>query len=243
MICKILNLINSIDETAGVLLTGSAVFDMNKAQDIDLIMISDKENIEKFLRQKYINSMQIIDGSFRFFLNDKEIGIVIFSRDCFVTKIQNIINGKSIEVKYKSWAIGCEFPEGFLGDIKQSIILRDTKDKFLEYVKSQVQDFPIVLRDKIKQNCFDDLKVRLAQLKYAESSKNIVVINVVTTHIIVLLVRLYFVSKNEYCRGIKHFLERRDSQNHLYDCIVKLSKQQINIIPFLEKEIKKYEYT
>lgn len=240
MIDHVLKLILSIDADAGVLLTGSAVLAINKARDLDLIVISNKDFLS-LLKEKNLDRENIVDNSFRFYFKNKEIGIVSFTKRKITTKIRCIINGEDINLVYKSWAIGCEFPEGFLGDIRNSIILKDTPDNFLKNIREKIQKNSSFLMNEIKRNSYNELATRLIQLKQAKASNNFITQNIIRTHIIIILIRLYFTSKGEYCRGIKHFLDYSDDQNLLYNQIKQIVLGTIDLESFLEKEIKKYE--
>jgi hypothetical protein len=243
VIQSILSEIKNIDETAGVLLTGSSV-DKNirsHRKDIDLIIISEvpRKVFLSYLRDGLGKFVEIIDGSIRLSLNRKEVGMVCFSESILGKKVEYLLNFRQMDLSYKTWAIGAEFPEGFLGDLLNSVILSDSPNLYGVKVKQKIREKRKELFEKLCTKTLNDLTTRLTQINKALLEGDSLSYQILLSDILVLLVRLSYVEEESFCCGVKHF-EYKIPRKHFVPRIIQdiLSKPKTAVIK--TKEVLQY---
>lgn len=200
----VLERVGRSDPTAGIALVGSRVRGTERPQDWDFVVVSTRLDIWDAFLDHNKDVSGISDDSVRFTLETGDVGVVPLSHAAFAARIDKPLNGQ-VDLSYKPWAIGAVAPEGFLGDIAQAHIIRDTVDRTLSRRQAQLSTFPDNLKLVIEQNTRAELHSRLRQLSRAYENHDDLNILVLKGQILFLIVRLLYANEGKYFYGSKHY--------------------------------------
>lgn len=215
-------LIRRVSPACGVLLTGSATDGERRApKDVDLIVAS-LVDVRQTLQASLPNLQEVIDGSMRFEIDGMRVGIVAFTIDELRHIVRTILDDEH-RLCVKPWAIGVEYPEGFLGDIAHGQIIRDTPNADLAALAGGLWPYPELLRAEILKQSAYDLGMRREQLRSLEPGDALNIL-LLRAHLLINIVRCLYALEKQYCRGTKRapaFTARNHPDFHslVSDCL------------------------
>ena len=224
--------ISNSDCQAGLIVVGSSIEkQVDEHKDIDLLALSNDRELKDKLKntEGYVDE---IDNSLRLMIANQEIGILICSPDSFRQRVAAVLNG-NLDLIYKEWAIGAEFPEGFLGDIKKSHTILETPEKDIENIKRQIDPYPEHLKEKLALHCKKELLLRIQQLEKASKRNDNNSILILKGHIIYMIMRLTYSAQNEYFQGVKSLKYHKNIESLLHNTIQEIRQVRNAEIPEL----------
>lgn len=161
----------------------------------------------------------IIDGSYRIIDEEEkgsEIGIVMRCLEKTKKYVSDLANSKGTEqLRYKTWAVWLEFPEGFAGDVLSGKIHRDTSWYEVELLKKNIAVNMENILWNLREQTVTEILNKLNQLRSQLQRHNIYAIRVIEWTLLNLLMRLWYIQNWRLGRGIKHFnIDCDDSQEN-----------------------------
>ena len=129
-------------------IVGSFVKNKFLSHDIDCICISEHnvseyyfKNLQHLLKEKV--ALKRIDDSLRLLINGTEFGFVYFLKDQFYQYVNNLTEGRILDIETKPWVIGGKIPEVLLTDIVFADIKFDKENRFINLQNKLKKTYPI----------------------------------------------------------------------------------------------------
>lgn len=213
---KTINLLVSIHKNSPLIKTFCIVGSFNKSKskshDIDCICISER-NVDNY----YFNNLQYLikekivlkrsDNSLRLFIKETEFGLVYFLKDQFYKYVDDIIQGKIINIKTKSWVIGGEIPEVLLTDIFFADIKFDKENELTNLQRELKKNYPTDLKKNLIRDLGSELNSKMKAVEESLINKDYLRFELGINDILLICIRLMFAKNNSYLPPIKHLTD------------------------------------
>jgi len=213
---KTINLLVTIHQTNPLIRTfcivGSFVKNKSLSHDIDCICINEQDvyeyyfdNLQHLIKGKI--TLKRIDDSLRLFINGIEFGLVYFLKDQFYRYVDNLVEGRSLDIETKPWVIGGKIPEVLLTDIVFADIKFDKENKFIKLQKELKKNYPQKLKNSLIRNLRDELNSKIKIVERSLMNGDYLRFDLGISEIALICIRLMYAQNNSYLPPIKHLTD------------------------------------
>ena len=215
---------------------GSSV-NRKEYNDIDFIVItSDYEFVVNKISDIFKNYIVTkVDDSIKItnYL-DIELSFAISDKDHFFTLVENYNSGKHVVCEHKSWSIGYWLIEGFINDLRNSIILVDNHN--LSILKKIISKKAIYGESRILEECVEEIIIKNKML---ETNSSCLESEILRNDIYFAILRAFSILANTPLNGFKNIEDKIEDLPLEYKEIIKNLFSINNIEKAIEIILKK----
>jgi len=201
---------NSLIQTFCIV--GSFVKNKSLSHDIDCICINGQDVYEYYFKNlplliKEKITLKRIDDSLHLLVNGIEFGLVYFLKDQFYRYVDNLIEGKFLDIETKPWVIGGKIPEVLLTDIVFADIKFDKENRFINLQNILKKTYPIKLKNNLIRYLEDELISKIKIVERLLTNADYLRFDLGISEIYLICIRLMFAQNNLYLPPIKHLID------------------------------------